>query len=102
MLTAGIASDASIAATVMIYSQVLWALALDRIVWHISIDMLKLVGIGSVMSSLLVISLAKEASSLRAGGRVEYEAVPTCSHPEAGNEVDLEMLCSAEDFDEIS
>ncbi|KAJ0120577.1 hypothetical protein J7T55_015306 [Diaporthe amygdali] len=101
LLTAGIASDTSITATVMIYSQVLWALALDRIVWHISIDILKLVGIGSVMSSLLAISLAKETASLRARVRVDYEAVPTCSHPGAGNEVDLEMLGRAEDFDEV-
>lgn len=101
MLTAGIASDTSITATVMIYSQVLWALALDRIVWHINIDILKLVGIGSVMSSLLAISLAKETASLRARVRVDYEAVPTCSHPGADNDVDLEMLCRAENFDEV-
>ncbi|OHW99228.1 integral membrane protein DUF6 [Colletotrichum incanum] len=67
LLTAGIADDASSAATIMIYSQVAWALLLDWVVWHSQVNTLALVGIASVVTSLIVVSSAKEWNWLRKG-----------------------------------
>ncbi|OHF03967.1 hypothetical protein CORC01_00829 [Colletotrichum orchidophilum] len=76
LLTQGIANDASSAATIMIYSQVGWALLLDWIVWHSHINFLALVGIGSVVTSLIVVSSAKEWNWLRKG---RYEVLEQSS-----------------------
>ncbi|KAJ0163647.1 putative transport protein [Colletotrichum tanaceti] len=80
LLTAGIANDASSAATIMIYSQVAWALLLDWIVWHSPVNILALVGIGSVLTSLVVVSSAKEWRWLRKG---RYNVLSQTSADEA-------------------
>ncbi|PSR93858.1 hypothetical protein BD289DRAFT_451670 [Coniella lustricola] len=99
LLTAGIASDASPVATIMIYSQVLWALALDRVVWHISMNLWTLIGVGSVVGSLTLVSLAKEVPHFGRGRRAKqmlpqwrrqqtrFDAVP---HGET-DEVDVQV-----------
>lgn len=60
LLTAGIVHDRSPVATVMIYSQVLWALLVDIVVWHISPNIWAFVGVCLVVCSLSVLSLHKE------------------------------------------
>ncbi|KAK2027945.1 hypothetical protein LX32DRAFT_721165 [Colletotrichum zoysiae] len=60
LLTAGIADDGSSVAIIMIYSQVAWALLLDWVVWHSKVNTLSVIGIGSVVASLVVVSSAKE------------------------------------------
>ncbi|OLN96756.1 putative membrane protein YMR253C-like protein 2 [Colletotrichum chlorophyti] len=67
LLTAGIANDSSSTATIMIYSQVAWALLVDWVVWRSQVDLLALFGIGSVVTSLIVVSSAKEWNWLRKG-----------------------------------
>lgn len=71
----------------MIYSQVLWALALDRILWHVGMNFWTLLGVGSVVGSLTLVSLAKEMPHFARGRRAKhmlqrrrqrYEAVPPC------------------------
>ncbi|TQN67912.1 putative membrane protein [Colletotrichum shisoi] len=92
LLTAGIANDASSAATIMIYSQVAWALLLDWLVWHSPVNILALVGIGSVLTSLVVVSSAKEWRWLRKG---RYNVLSQTSPDEAeqGDEgVDEEVV----------
>jgi drug/metabolite transporter (DMT)-like permease len=60
LLTAGLGSDGSAGATVMIYSQVLWALLIDWLIWNLSINWLTIVGCAGVVMSLAVSSLVKE------------------------------------------
>lgn len=60
LLTAGIVYDKSPVATVMIYSQVVWALLVDIVVWHISPNIWAFVGVWLVVCSLSVLSLRKE------------------------------------------
>ncbi|KAK1621618.1 hypothetical protein BDP81DRAFT_387644 [Colletotrichum phormii] len=71
-ISTGIANDVSSAATIMIYSQVGWALLLDWIVFHSQVNLLTLIGIGGVVTSLIVVSSAKEWKWLRKG---RYEVV---------------------------
>lgn len=59
----------------MIYSQVLWALAIDRVVWHVSMNIWTFVGVGGVVGSLVLVSLAKEIPSLRTKNVHDYEAI---------------------------
>ncbi|KAJ0123347.1 hypothetical protein J7T55_011812 [Diaporthe amygdali] len=75
LLTDGLSSDTSSAATVMIYSQVLWALALDRVVWHISLNVWSIIGV--------------------------YETLPAGAN-DATPDIDLESLCASEDDDETA
>ncbi|ROW16422.1 hypothetical protein VPNG_02826 [Cytospora leucostoma] len=90
LLTAGISSDASSAATVMIYSQVIWALALDRIIWHVSLNVWTLIGVTSVVFSLALVSLAKEVTTTSMQGGLQYESIPHST------DIDLERLCDYE------
>lgn len=79
----------------MIYSQVIWALALDRIVWHVDLNVWTLVGVGSVVCSLILVSLAKEATASGMKDGVQYETVT----PSAGidtQDIDLESLYASE------
>ncbi|KAL0932735.1 integral membrane protein duf6 [Colletotrichum truncatum] len=64
LLTAGIANDSSSAATIMIYSQVLWALLLDWVIWRASVNLLAMIGIASVVASLFLVTSAKELAWL--------------------------------------
>lgn len=96
LLTLGIASDSSSVATIMIYSQVLWALVLDRIFWHLSMNVWTFVGVGNVIGSLTLVSLAKEISPLRSP-KVLYEAVATSDdNGVTVHEIDLDSLDSSE------
>lgn len=63
----------------MIYSQVGWALLLDWIVFHSQVNLLTLIGIGGVVTSLIVVSSAKEWKWLRKG---RYEVVEQDSRDE--------------------
>lgn len=60
LLTVGIVNDKSPVATVMIYSQVVWALLVDIVVWHISPNIWAFVGVCLVVCSLSVLSLHKD------------------------------------------
>lgn len=62
LLTAGLGSNHP-SATVMIYSQVLWALLLEWLVWHSRINSLTIVGCVGVVVSLITISLANRPRS---------------------------------------
>lgn len=82
----------------MIYSQVLWALAIDRIVWHERINIWTFVGVGGVVGSLLLVSLAKEIPAFQEVRAQNYVAVPTCE--EGGvtvHEIDLDDIYDAEE-----
>lgn len=84
----------------MIYSQVLWALILDRIFWHISMNVWTLVGVGNVIGSLTLVSLAKEISPPRKH-EVLYEAVATADdHEVTVYEIDLDSLYSSASSEE--
>lgn len=94
LLTAGISGDRSSASTVMIYSQVLWALAIDRIVWHVSMNIWTFVGVGGIVGSLMLVSLAKEFR----GEQQKYESIPPSD--ESGttiHEIDLDDIHDAEE-----
>lgn len=82
----------------MIYSQVLWALALDRVLWHISLNVWSIVGVVSVISSLILVSLVKEATTSRAVHGTQYEILPRTN--ESTSDLDLESLCGSEDREE--
>lgn len=94
LLTAGIASDESSVATIMIYSQVLWALALDRIFWHVSMNVWTFVGIGSVVGSLTLVSLAREIPTLRQKeGHGDYDTIPVVeANGDAILDIDLDSI----------
>lgn len=82
----------------MIYSQVLWALTIDRIVWHVELNIWTLAGIGGVVGSLLLVSLAKEIPAFGRARPRNYEAAPTCD--ESGTtlyEVDLDTIYDDEE-----
>lgn len=100
LLTTGIASDKSSVATIMIYSQVLWALALDRMLWQVEMNVWTFVGVGSVVGSLTLVSLARELPTLRRLRRKErYEAIPILDEHEGGvtiHEIDLDNLYDSE------
>lgn len=76
----------------MIYSQVLWALALDRIFWNADMNAWTFVGVASVIGSLTLVSLAKEIPRFhRRKGR--YEAVPAVDdNGVTVHEIDLDDL----------
>lgn len=82
----------------MIYSQVLWALAIDRIIWKVSMNVWTFVGVGSVVGSLALVSLAKEMPTFRLLRRDQsYETLSMCD--ESGttvHEIDLDNLYDSE------
>lgn len=53
----------------------------------------------SVISSLSLVSLAKEVAASRMVGGIQYEQVPPSTNGSALN-IDLESLCGSEDGDE--
>lgn len=85
----------------MIYSQVLWALALDRVVWHISLNVWSIIGVVSVICSLSFVSLAKEVTISRVARGIQYETLPAGAN-DATPDIDLESLCASEDDDETA
>lgn len=83
----------------MIYSQVLWALAIDRIVWHVSLNLWTFVGVGGVVGSLIMVSLAKELPALRRKHTQRYESIPTEESGTTIYEIDLDDIYDAEASD---
>lgn len=83
----------------MIYSQVLWALILDRIFWHVDLNVWTFVGVGNVIGSLTLVSLAKEIFPL-SKNEVLYEAVATSeSNGATVHDIDLDSLCGSDHSD---
>lgn len=82
----------------MIYSQVLWALALDRVFWHVSLNVWSIVGVVSVISSLTLVSLVKEVTTSRMVDGTQYESLPRTN--ESTSDLDLDSLCGSEDREE--
>lgn len=82
----------------MIYSQVLWALALDRVFWHVSLNVWSIVGVVSVISSLTLVSLVKEVTTSRTVDGTQYENLPRTN--ESTSDLDLDSLCGSEDREE--
>lgn len=60
LLTAGLGSDRSPSVTIMIYSQFLWPILLDWLIWHSSVNWLTIVGCFGVIISLTTLSLVNE------------------------------------------
>lgn len=85
----------------MIYSQVLWAFALDRIFWNVSLNLWSIIGVVSVIGSLSMVSLAKELTASRSVGGIQYEQISPGAHDRTPN-IDIESLCGSEDGDETS
>lgn len=85
----------------MIYSQVIWALLLDRIFWHVSISVWTFIGLANVIGSLTLVSLAKEVAPLRKH-EVLYDAVANSEDHDGVtvHEIDLDDLFSSASSDE--
>lgn len=60
----------------MIYSQVLWALIIDRVVWQVKMNIWTFIGVGGVVGSLILVSMAKEISTFQRTYPTKYETVP--------------------------
>ena len=72
----------------MIYSQVVWALAIDRIVWHVDLNVWTMLGVGSIICSLALVSLTKEVTIYAQDG-AQYETILTYTDIGiGGNEMD--------------
>lgn len=76
LLTLGVSGDKSSTATIMIYSQVLWALIIDRVVWQVKMNIWTFVGVGGVVGSLILVSMAKEITVFQTTHTSKYETVP--------------------------
>lgn len=83
----------------MIYSQVLWALIIDRIFWNVKMNLWTFLGVGGVVSSLLLVSLAKEIPAFRGAHaqkqqqQQDHQAVP--GYEDGGvtiHEIDLDDM----------
>lgn len=85
----------------MIYSQALWALALDSIVWHVSLNVWSIIGVASVIGSLSLVSLAKEVTTSRMVGGIQYEQVLPSTNNNTPD-IDLESLCGSEDGEDTN
>jgi hypothetical protein len=59
LITVGLGSD-NPGATIMIYSQVLWALFLDWVIWRLHVNISTVLGCIVVIASLMVPCLARE------------------------------------------
>lgn len=60
----------------MIYSQVLWALLIDRVVWQVKINMWTFIGVSGVVGSLILVSMAKEITAFQRAPSSKHETVP--------------------------
>ncbi|KAI0102730.1 hypothetical protein GGR51DRAFT_562187 [Nemania sp. FL0031] len=58
LLTVGIAKDSSSAATLMIYTQIIWALVVDRAFFHITANGWALLGAATIIASLCLVTIA--------------------------------------------
>ncbi|KAK6849298.1 hypothetical protein PG995_013131 [Apiospora arundinis] len=71
LLTAGLGSDRSPSSTIMIYSQVIWAILLDWLIWHSRVNSLTLLGCMGVIASLSAATLVGETQCLKGVGGFE-------------------------------
>ncbi|KAK5634813.1 hypothetical protein RRF57_010526 [Xylaria bambusicola] len=62
----GVSKDSSSAATLMIYSQIVWALVMDRVFFYLSPNLWALLGVITIIGSLCLVTVAEE----RKGGIV--------------------------------
>lgn len=83
----------------MIYSQVLWALMLDSIVWHVEVNLWTIIGVASVVSSLTLVSLAKEVKTSYSKDEVQDERIGPCVGVRPADN-DREIMCASEEADE--
>lgn len=67
LLTVGISNDSSSAATLMIYTQIVWALALDRALFQITTNAWALFGAATVISSLCLVTVVGEGRKFGGG-----------------------------------
>ncbi|RWA08437.1 hypothetical protein EKO27_g6673 [Xylaria grammica] len=58
LLTVGISKDSSSAATLMMYTQILWALVVDRVVFNITANAWALLGVATIIGSLCLVTIA--------------------------------------------
>ncbi|KAI1462643.1 hypothetical protein F4805DRAFT_4234 [Annulohypoxylon moriforme] len=79
-LTVGISSDSSSAATVMIYSQIVWALILDRVLFQSTINLWEILGAVIVIGSLTLVTLTGQTQKPETA---EYKDI-RCEDEEAG------------------
>ncbi|KAI1091313.1 hypothetical protein F5B19DRAFT_503272 [Rostrohypoxylon terebratum] len=79
-LTVGISSDTSSAATVMIYSQIVWALILDRVLFQSTINLWEILGAVIVIASLTLVTLV---GNVQKPDTAEYKDI-RCEDEEAG------------------
>ncbi|KAI1752760.1 hypothetical protein F4782DRAFT_114197 [Xylaria castorea] len=86
LLTVGIAKDPSSAATLMIYTQIIWALVVDRAFFHITANGWALLGAATIVGSLCLVTIT--------GGRKVGSAY---KHLMGGEDEDAEMF----DMDQI-
>lgn len=101
LLTAGISSDTSSAATVMIYSQVLWALALDSIIWHVDLNVWSIIGVVSIIGSLTLVSMVKEVTPSLVADGIQYETLSASANGST-LDIDLESLCVPADDEDTT
>ncbi|KAI0533011.1 hypothetical protein GGR58DRAFT_522157 [Xylaria digitata] len=57
LLTVGISKDSSSAATLMMYTQIVWTLVVDLAFFHISANQLALVGAATIIGSLCLVTI---------------------------------------------
>ncbi|GAW16607.1 hypothetical protein ANO14919_060400 [Xylariales sp. No.14919] len=58
LLTVGISKDPSSAATLMMYTQIIWALVVDRAVFNITANAWALLGVATIIGSLCLVTVA--------------------------------------------
>lgn len=80
----------------MIYSQVLWALALDRIVWNVRLNFWDMIGVVSVIGSLSLVSLVKEVTTSRMVDGTQYGRILHGTN-ESTSDIDPEILRGSDD-----
>lgn len=83
----------------MIYSQVLWALLLDSVVWHVEVNFWTLIGVASVVSSLTLVSLAKEVKTIQFKDGLQDERLGSCMEVGPADN-DLETFRASGEADE--
>lgn len=64
LLTVGISTDASSAATLMIYTQIVWALVLDHVFFHKTPNSWTLLGVALVVANLCLVSFVKNEKAV--------------------------------------
>ena len=83
LLTAGLAHEKSSRATNMVYTQMLFALAFDKIVWGTVPGALSIVGSSLILGSALYIAMLNNKKGKTKGGTDEEVASVECEGNEA-------------------